>query len=172
MKRLQRIPIPVAIIIMVFLIVAGVAFGNHNALTRAAAEPEAILAEVSATASQRASKAKNLLVVANRNEVEAKNRTALEDAIAGLEDARRAGQLASANQSLTFAASAINEQLQLVADTQDKKLATGVMDDLGSLDKQLIRQANNYNDLVEDVRSLYKRLPLGWVLGGMPEVYQ
>lgn len=171
MKTLKQIPVPVAIVIMVVCIVAGIAFGNHNALSDAKAAPEAVLLEVSATASQRANTAKNLLVVANRNTVDAKNRTALETAIASLEDARKPTQIASANKGLTFAAGAVHDELQQVANDSDKRLSTGVMDDLTSLDSIMARQGNRYNDYVNDIRSLYNALPMKWLIGGMPEVY-
>lgn len=173
MKTLKQIPVPVAVIVMVLLIVIGVAFGNHNALSDAKKGPEAILTEVSGLASERASTAKNLLVVANRNdEVDARNRTALEDAIGALQDATRADRIATANRGLNFAAEAVNDQLQQVADAQDRRLATGVMDELTSQDKILTRRANVYNESLDAVRSLYKTLPMRWLIGGMPEVYQ
>ncbi|MDL2319114.1 hypothetical protein LJC74_08615 [Eubacteriales bacterium OttesenSCG-928-A19] len=172
MKTLKQMPVPLAVVIMVVLIVIGIAFGNHNALSSASKEPEAIMTEVSAMASQRASTAKNLLVVANRNDVDTKNRTALEDAIAALEDAKRADKVSSANKSLTFAANAVNEQIQETADAQDKRLATGVMDELTSQDKLISRRAASYNESLDSVRSLYRTLPMRWVIGGMPEVYQ
>lgn len=172
MKTLKQIPVPVAIAIMVLCIVVGIAFGNNNALSKAKAEPEAILTEVSATASQRASTAKNLLVVAGRNDIDAKNRTALEDAIGSLEDAKKPGKIATANSSLTFAAGVVHEELQQKANDSDKKLSTGVMDDLSSQEKILTRQANRYNESLDSVRKLYNTLPMRWLIGGMPEVYR
>lgn len=172
MKTLKQMPVPVAIGIMVLCIVAGLAFGNHNALSDAKAAPEAILTEVSAMASQRASTAKNLLVVANRNAVDTKNVAALQQAIEDLEDARRADKIASANRGLTFATDAIVTELQQVADSQDKKLTTGVDDDLKSLDKQIARRGTAYNDSLQEVQRLYKTLPMRWIIGGLPEVYQ
>lgn len=172
MKKLQQIPVPVAILIMVLCIAIGLAAGNHKALGNAKAEPEAILTEVSAMAAQRASTAKNLLVVANRNDVEAKNRSALETSIENLEDAKRADRIADANKSLTFSASAINEDLQAIASDQDKRLATGVMDELDSQNKLITRRANQYNESLESVRKLYNTLPMRFIIGGMPEVYQ
>lgn len=172
MKTLKQIPVPVAVVIMVLCIVLGVVFGNNNALSRASKEPEAILAEVSVTASQRATSAKNLLVVAKRNTVDAKAINALEDAIAGLESAKKANKISSANTTLTFTAEAVNEQIQASATDQDKRLATGVLDDMASYERILSRQANSYNEALGDVRSVYKTLPFGWLVGGMPEVYQ
>ena len=172
MKRLKQIPVPLAVVIMVVCIVVGIAFGNHNALSEAKAAPEAILAEVSALASQRANSAKNLLVVANRNNVDQALRTQLEDTIGSLEDATKAGKIASANEGLTFATNAVNEQIQANANDQDKRLATGVMDDLSSNDKLLTRRANVYNESLEAVSKVYRTLPFGWLVGGMPEVHQ
>lgn len=175
MKTLQQIPVPVAVLIMVVLILIGVAFGNHNTLSDAKAAPEVILTEVSAAASERASKAKNLLVVAKRNDVSDQSVTALQDAIAALEDATRAGRvgrMASANDQLTFAAGHVNTELQASAGEQDRRLATGVMDELGSAEKILSRQAALYNEGVGEVRKLYNRLPMRWLIGGMPEVFQ
>lgn len=172
MKKLQQIPVPIAIGIMVLCIVAGIAFGNHNAFSDAKAAPEAILAEVSAMASERANKASNLLVIANRNALDQKNVTALEDAIGDLKNATKANKIAAANQSLTFAATTVNEQLQQVANAEDQKWATGAMDEIGSVNKQLLRRASAYNEQVDDLRSLYNSLPMKWFIGGMPEVYQ
>lgn len=172
MKTLKQMPIPVAILIMVLCIVIGVAFGNHNALSRAMAEPEEILTEVSALASQRGTRGKNLVVVAKRNDVDSKNIKALEDAISQLAGARKANKIASANESLTFAATVVNEQIQLSADESDRRLATGVMDDLSSDNNILTRRARVYNDSLEDAAKVYRKLPFGWLVGGMPEVYQ
>lgn len=172
MKKLKQIPVPVAIIIMVVCIIVGVAFGNHNAFSDAKAAPEAILTEVSAMASDRANKASNLLVVANRNDVDQKNITALEDAIGDLKNATRANKIAEANQSVTFAANTVNEQIQQAAGAEDRKWATGAMDEISSLNKQIVRRASAYNESVSDLRSLYNKLPLRWFVGGMPEVYQ
>lgn len=172
MKRLKQMPIPIAVLIMVLLVVAGITFGNHNALASVKKEPESILESVSALASDRAKQAKNLLVVAKRNEVEARHITALEDAIGELEDAKKANQIASANQSLTFTATAVNDALQEAADQQDKKLATGVMDELESRNKLITREANKYNDSLDAVRTLYYSLPMRWLIGGMPEAYR
>lgn len=172
MKTLKQMPIPVAALIMVLLIMVGLALGNEKALSAAKEGPEAILAEVSAMASQRASQAKNLLVVANRNDVEAQNTNALNDAIGELEDAQRANKIASANRQLTFTSEAVNESIQRTASEQDRRLATGVMDEMGSLDKLITRRANVYNESLDDVMKLYNSLPMRWVIGGRPEVYQ
>lgn len=172
MKTLKQMPVPVAILVMVLCIVIGIAFGNHNALSQAKVEPEQKLAELTALASQRATHAKNLLVVAKRNDVGDKDIKALEDAIADLQNAKRADRIASANQSLTFAAGIVDEQIQLTASEQDRRLSTGVIDDLSSDGNILARAARGYNDSVEEVRKVYKKLPFGWLVGGMPEVYQ
>lgn len=172
MKKLGQIPVPAAVAIMVLCILLGITFGNHNALEAAKAEPEAILQEVSALAAKRAGTAKNLLVVAGRNTVDAQNTKALSDAIAALEDARRADRIAEASRSVDFAAQAVNEQLQQTAGDQDKRLATGVMDDLYSTGAMMNRQGTIYNEALADVRSVYNKLPMRWLIGGMPEVYQ
>lgn len=178
MKALKRMPIAVAVVIMVVLMLAGIAFGNHNALSQAKAAPEAILTEVSAMAAKRATSAKNLLVVAKRNDVGQQHISTLEDAVAGLEDATnsrvtpKASKIADANQSLTFAATTLNNDLQAVASDQDKRLATGVIDDLTGSDKILSRQASLYNESLESVRSLYSKLPMRFIIGSVPEVYQ
>ena len=122
-------------------------------------------------ASQRAGEAKNLLVVASRNDVEAKNKTALEKAIEDLEDAKKANRISSANSALSFAAGAVNDDIQDVAAVRDKRLATGVMDELWSQDRLITRRANQYNESLESVRKLYNTLPMRFVIGGMPEVY-
>lgn len=172
MKKIKQMSTPVAVLVMVACIVMGVAFGNHNAFSEAKATPEAILAEVAALASERANKASNLLTIANRNDVEAKDKTALKDAIGDLKNATRAGKIAEANQALTFAASTVSERLQQVAGAEDKKWTTGAMDEIESLNKQLTRRASAYNESVTDLRSVYSKLPMRWIIGGMPEVYQ
>lgn len=172
MKTLQRIPVPIAFLIMVLCIMVGIAFGNHHALSDAVKAPGALMAEVSAMAAQRASIAKNLLVVAGRNAVDAQTSAALEAAIAGLESAEKPTQTAEANRSVTVAAEAVNDQIQAAASAQDKKLSTGVMDDLISLGNQLARQAKAYNESLEEARKVYNTLPMRFLIGSLPEVYQ
>lgn len=172
MKTLQRIPVPIAVLIMVLCILVGIAFGNHHALSDAIKAPEAIMTEVAEMAAQRVGIAKNLLVLASRNEVDAQASAALEAAVASLESASAPTQIADANRSVTAAADAVNVQIQAAASDQDKKLSTGVMDNLGSLAAQLARRANAYNESLEDVRKLYNTLPMRFVIGGLPEVYQ
>lgn len=171
MKTLKRMPVPLAILIMVLCIVVGVAFGNHNALRNAKAEPEAILSEVTELASQRAGKGSNLLVVAERNTVDDTSKTALKTAANELKNAKNAGDIAAANGQLTAAANAVNEQIQATAGAEDKRLATAAMDDMESMNMILTRRAGAYNEQVEEVRKVYRKLPFGWLVGGIPEVY-
>lgn len=171
MKTLQQIPIPVAVGIMILLILVGVALGNNNALSDAKEAPEAKFEEVSAMATKRAVQAQNLVTVAKRSDVEEKSMSALEDTIEGVKSAKNASRLFTANQELTAVAATVNDRLQEVADAHDRKLATGVIDEMTSLDKQLARVASSYNVAVEEVRKVYNTLPMRWIIGGMPEVY-
>lgn len=172
MKTLKQIPVPVAIIIMVVCILVGTAFGNNNALSDAKKEPELVLAEVSALASERAGKAKNMQVLAERSGISDADINALKAAVDGLQNATRADKIAEANRTLTTAAENVNAQLQLTASDADKRLSTGVMDDLSSLEHMISRSAATYNDSVAKVESLYKELPMRWVIGGLPEEYK
>lgn len=172
MKTLKQIPVPVAVLVMVICILAGIAFGNHNALANAKEAPEVILKEVSSLAAQRVGSAKNLIALAGRNDVSDTDKQALQSATDALEDARKASRIAEANSSLTFASNAVIDQLKAVASEADRKLTVGVEDELLSQNQRLTRVANTYNESVEEVRRVYNTLPMRWLIGGMPEVYK
>lgn len=172
MKKLKQMPVPVAALIMVALMLVGLAFGNHNALKRAMAAPDAIFEEVSALASERANEAANLVVVAGRYDVEQRGIDDLQGAIDAVKDAGTPKKVAAANQTITSKAQTLYEQVEPLADDYDRRLATGVMDNLTSKDQMLTRKGNEYNTAIQSVLQLEKKLPMRWVIGGAPEVYQ
>lgn len=172
LKKIKQMPAFIAIIIMVVCMLAGITFGNKNALDSAAANAETAFHEVVGLSVQRAQKAGNLLVLCNRNIAGTTEAEALAGAIEAVEDAVRPSQVAEANRRLTFAANAASPLVKEAASAQDQKLLTGVLDDMGSLEKQLTRKASVYNETLVTTQDVYNKLPMRFLIGGMPEVYR
>lgn len=174
MQKIRRMPVPVAVLVMALLVLAGVALGNNNALGAAQGETDTVFAEMMDMSKERAQKASNLLVLMNRNLSDHATTAALDDAIETLKNAKKPAQVAEANEALTFAAEAANTVLQAeeAVGWSDKKLATGVIDDITSTDKQIARKATVYNNAIAEVQAVYSQLPMAWLLGGLPEAYK
>lgn len=173
LKKLKELPIPVAAAFLVVCILAGVTLGNRNALVSAAQRPKAEYEALASLALERGQKASNLLVIASRNAPDAPYTKKLAETIESVKNAKSVREVAEANRALTFAATAVEEALSPAVTPQDKKLMTGVMDDLASAEHQLARVAGRYNEAVLEVKTVHGKLPAKWLLrGALPEAYQ
>lgn len=172
MKKLKQMPVPVAVLIMVLCIVAGVAFGNGNALRDAGKVPTQLLAEVSALASTSANEALNLVPVAKRSNVPAAQISELEGAASAVKSAKGARDMATAQARLDAAVAAVEEQIRLTATGDDAKYATGAKDNYENAKRILGRQVAAYNASALEAEKLHATLPFGWLVGRAPEVYQ
>ena len=172
LKKLKELPMPVAAAFLVVCILAGVTLGNRNALVSAAQRPKAEYEALASLALERG-RASNLLVIASRNAPDAPYTKKLAETIESVKNAKSVREVAEADQALTFAATAVEEALSPAVTPQDKKLMTGVMDDLASAEHQLARVAGRYNEAVLEVKTVHGKLPAKWLLhGALPEAYQ
>ncbi len=173
LKQIKRVPVPVAILIMVLCMLLGIAGGNKKALNQAMKKYGVDMSAIAQEANDRATHATNLLTVCKRNLAAGDPAVqALEEAIAAQKGAKGPAQLAQANRDLTFAAQTVSNLTLEKASEQDKRLATGVMDEMISAQKILAREAVAYNNGVAAVRDIYDGLPTQFLLGKPPEVFQ
>ncbi len=174
LKKIKETPMPVAIAIMALCLIVGITAGNKNALNRAIADNKVELTSIAKLADERATEAGNLLVVCRRAIKDDPSITALEEAIGAQKAAKRAGQIAQADQRLTFAAQEASEKVKADegVSESDKKAATRAMDELTSKEKILTREAAAYNGGVAEVARVYNTLPTRWMFGGAPEAYR
>lgn len=173
LKQIKRVPVPAAILIMILCLLLGVASGNKKALDQAVKRYGVDMSAIMQEANNRATQATNLLTVCRRN-LDAGDPAilALEEAIAAQKGAKAPAQLAQANRDLTFAAQTASNLTMEKASEQDKRLTTGVMDEMISAQKILSREAVAYNNGVASVRDVYDGLPTQFLLGKPPEVFQ
>lgn len=171
LKKLKQIPVPIAAAIMIICIAAGIALGNNNALKDAKAGAETSMAQVTELSLERAQKASNLLVLCERYAPDNVATVAIKNAVEAQKNAKTPSQIAEANRNLTDAAYAANEMLRAFVKDTDAKLLTGIMDDLGSYQKQLTRAANTYNADAAEAYAVYQKLPSRFLLGSYLEEY-
>lgn len=173
LKKIRQIPMGLAIVVMIVCVSGGVALGNRNALSRAVEQTKASLSDAAGLAYQRVDMAEHrLLVLCARNIPDHAATKALESAIEVSRRAKTPGEIARADKALSSAAESVLEPLGAVASAKDKELTTGVMDDMISAGKILLRSADAYNKALEDVRKVYNALPARLFLGGMPEAFK
>lgn len=173
LKKIGRIPIPLAAGIMVVLILLGITAGNKKALDQAVAAHMVAIDEIAEMTAQRVQKANNLLTIAKRYGDSAESAERLSEAISDGKYAKKAERLAQVNRDISFAASAVNDVIQAQGSEADKRLATGEMDELLSAETMIRRAAAAYNAGVTEVTKVYDKLPTKALLGGaLPEGYQ
>ena len=173
LKKIKKMPVWAAIVVMVVCVLAGVALGNKNALDRARAGIAASLADATGLAYQRVDMAEHrLLLLCKRNIPDHAATKALEQAVEVSRRAKAPGAIAQADKALSAAAQAVLEPLSEAASAVDKGLMTGVMDELGSAEKIMRRSADAYNKDLENVQRVYNSLPMKRLLGGMPEAFK
>ena len=169
---MKSIPVPVAIGIMVLCILAGVTFGNRNALNRAKADSGASLAAVTEFTNARATHAGNLAKLADRISPDDPAIVALRSAMSALDAAQTPSAIAWADRELDDAVEAVRAMLASRAEGQDARLLTGVMDELASAEMMLARRITEYNGALAEVREVYDALPTRWLLGALPESFR
>jgi len=173
LKKIRKIPMGAAIVIMVVCVAAGVALGNKNALDRAIADTAADLHEALDLASDRVDMAEHrLLMLCKRIIPDHEATKALERAVEVCRRAKTPGEIAQADKALDSAAQGVLEPLREAAKESDRKLATGAMDDIISVGKRMKRSADAYNNGLAYVRKVYNALPMRALLRGLPEAFR
>ena len=172
LRKIKGLPVPVAVIIMVVCVLAGVALGNANALRAAAKGVAGIETAVRQHSQTRAVKAGNLLIPAKRLIADDPATAALSRAIDAQKLAKSVGKLSAANADLTAAVWAMWDVLEPIAVEPDRGPAVGELKVFESETILLKRKVNEYNEGVQKVRQTLAALPFQFLLGGaVPEVY-
>ena len=159
-EKLNKLPQAAGIAILVVCIFGGVALGNSNALRSATREANKSLPAVEQILSERTGKASNLVTLCERYIPQSDATAQLTDARNAVSAARSAEEMYDANLRLSGAAEAAHIALNQVDMTEtDKKLLTGVLDELLSSQLQLERESGNYNEKIDEAVSVYHKLP-------------
>ena len=146
-EKLNSLPKAAGIAILVVCILSGVTLGNGNALSSAQREANRSLPAVQEILSER---------YLPGSDVTAQLKAA-RDAVSS---AQSAEEMYDANLLLSGTAEAAYIALDQagLSDT-DKRLLTGAMDELRSSQLQLEREAENYNDEIDNAIDVYRKLP-------------
>jgi hypothetical protein len=169
LKKIKEMPIPVAVGILLLCALIGLYLGNGMALSKAMKPVDTAMEDVLRCTADRAGKAKNLQTLLKRHLPDAPENAALAVAIEGLEKADAPQAIARADAALTTAAEAARTALTGVADAANLQAA---MDGLLGAGDQLLRATRTYNEAALAAQEAYDQLPLSFLLGGRPEVYE
>lgn len=173
LSKMKKIPVSIAVIIMIVCVLAGIVLGNHKAMRMAVEDAAADYQILEQRAKECAVQAGNLLVVAKRVDAEHPALAKLDDAIRAQKAATSAPAIAQTNKALKEAVTAVSQGIKPTASAQDAKLITAAVDNFLSEATLLSRAGAAYNISVEKALDAKKSLPTGFLLGGsMPEVYQ
>jgi hypothetical protein len=169
LKKIKAMPIPVAVGILLLCVVIALFLGNRSALREAMEPVNSAMEDILRCTNDRAGKAKNLQTLLKRHLPDAPENAALTVAIEGLEKADSAQAIARADAALTGAANAARTALTGVADAANLQAA---MDGLLGAGDQLLRATRAYNEAAGQAQAAYDQLPLSFLLGERPEVYE
>lgn len=182
LKALKRMPVFVAVALMVLLMMGGVVLGNGNALDRAAGAAWTELGQIQESVVQMAKRASNHQAIAGRLGMEG-------DAVDALKKAQDAAQAmgrrpvqslgASAAREILDAANTLNDAVLALDEALKAKIQT--LDDANKVkteeaarsraydnwvDNRLgIAQRKQYNSAAETTRAVYEKLPTKSILG-------
>lgn len=159
-EKLNSLPKAAGIAILVVCILSGVTLGNGNALSSAQREANRSLPAVQEILSERGGKASNLITLCERYLPGSDVTAQLKAARDAVSSAQSAEEMYDANLLLSGTAEAAYIALDQagLSDT-DKRLLTGAMDELRSSQLQLERDAENYNDEIDNAIDVYRKLP-------------
>ncbi len=159
-EKLNRLPKAAGIAILVVCILSGVTLGNGNALRDAEREANRSLPAVQEILSERGGKASNLITLCERYLPDSDATAQLRAARDAVSAAQSAEEMYDANLHLSGTAEAAYIALdQSDISETDRRLLTGAMDELRSSQLQLERQARSYNEEMDDVLDVYRKLP-------------
>jgi hypothetical protein len=190
LKALKRMPVFVAIALMVLMMMGGVVLGNGNALDHSAGNAWAELAQIQQSVVQMANRASNHQAIAGRLGMEGDEVNALKQAQAAAQKmGNRSVQSmgASATQEILNAANALNDavlnldeamkaKIQTLSSASDAKIEeearTRAYDNW--VDNRLgIAQRKEYNSVAETTRAVYEALPAKALLGNkLPPLFE
>lgn len=175
-KKIKNLSAVWAAVFMVLMFVFAVALGNNNAVKDARALCEESFQGVAVLMEDRRGEAANLLVLAER--YKAPSAEELSGIIEELKEIseKTPGEIAAENEALNEAAKAveteIREILQVKDEKGDLKNLQAVMDDLQSEQNILNRLAQAYNETARQAQEIYQKLPLKFLLGAAPGVFE
>lgn len=164
MNKIKKISVSTAIVFMVLCVLVGIVLGNGNALRKAMSTAEQGFVEVAALTDKRRGQAHNLLTLANRNIADEQATKTLSMAIDNAKKAKKPKEITKADDDIAEATAIVYAALQPVMNTSDANLATKVMDELSSVDKQIARAKKAYNNGLKDASEIYRILPAKWLL--------
>lgn len=167
MKKIKQLPVPVAVLIMIVCILAGLTFGNNNALSRAMADSSDAFGSVQSMGQEWANKASNISTLCTNAGVDDGIVKSLNNAIDAVKKADSPKRFTQAREdllsSLDKARTALDEHSSEVQYLQRAE------DDLLSSQLQLDRVIKTYNAEQQTVVDVYNKLPTKWLLK-KPEV--
>ncbi|MDR0898143.1 MAG: hypothetical protein LBN04_09850 [Oscillospiraceae bacterium] len=169
LKKIKGMPIPVAVGILLLCAVLAVFLGNRSVLREAMEPVNSAMNDITRCTTDRAGKAKNMQTLLKRHLPDAPENAALAVAIEGLEKADTVQAIARADAALTTAGEAARRALTGVADAANLQAA---MDGLLGAGYQLLNATRVYNLAASAAQAVYDQLPLSFLLGGRPEVYE